>query len=222
MPDVYGSDVYAYLGRARKQLDAATSESLFYAAFELRCGIESRLQQYLDARSDIAKSKKKGWKIVNSERELGKAFSDARKIVEVILRADSIKGEFRLFHTPIGPGLAKDGADHLSNLLHVIKQNRALDDPWWTRERVTLERIFAELELAACGTLLAPPVMRGSQVNVSAFFHESLGISPIATAFVNMDRGCVVKPTVKLHSSLPSDAAEFLNSWRFDLPNHGT
>jgi hypothetical protein len=60
MASVYGADVYAYLVRARGQLDSQGYDALFYAAFELRCAVESRLQQYLNAREDIAKHKKKG------------------------------------------------------------------------------------------------------------------------------------------------------------------
>src|SRR6266513_3595789 len=66
----YGIDSIAYLNRARNCLDRHTQERFFHAAFELRCGTESRLQQYLDARSDIARHKKQGWKIVGSSREL--------------------------------------------------------------------------------------------------------------------------------------------------------
>ena len=41
MESVYGTDVYAYLVRARQQLDSRRSDGLFYAAFELRCAVES-------------------------------------------------------------------------------------------------------------------------------------------------------------------------------------
>ena len=97
MPSVYGTDVYAYLVRARQQLDTRSNERLFYAAFELRCAVESRLQQYLNAREDIAKRKKKGWRIAASEMELSKVFKDGRTIVELQLTTADV-GELRLFY----------------------------------------------------------------------------------------------------------------------------
>src|SRR5436190_2225371 len=63
MTTSYGIDSVDYLRRARARLDEGTCEGLFYAAFELRSGTEARLQEYLDAREDVAKHKKKGWKI---------------------------------------------------------------------------------------------------------------------------------------------------------------
>ena len=46
---VYGINAESYLSRARKQLDEGTQNGLFYSAFELRCGVETRLHEYLDA-----------------------------------------------------------------------------------------------------------------------------------------------------------------------------
>src|ERR671925_2319712 len=48
----YHHDAYSYVERAQKQLqlfDAGNSESFFYAAFELRTGIEARLHDGLRA-----------------------------------------------------------------------------------------------------------------------------------------------------------------------------
>lgn len=57
----YSVNSKAYLNRARRQLDENTKEALFYAAFELRCGIESRLLQYWEANKHIHLMKKAGW-----------------------------------------------------------------------------------------------------------------------------------------------------------------
>ncbi len=51
----YGTHSRGYLARARQRLDEGSFESLFYAAFELRCGIEARLQQYEEALVNITK-----------------------------------------------------------------------------------------------------------------------------------------------------------------------
>lgn len=59
----YGTHSKDYLTRARQRLDEGSPESLFYAAFELRCGIEARLQQYEEALANIAKIRRAGWRI---------------------------------------------------------------------------------------------------------------------------------------------------------------
>src|SRR5215208_5298220 len=101
MTSVYGTDVYAYMNRARNELDSGQNARLFYAALELRCGIEARLQQYLDAPNDIAKCKKKGWHLAAAERELSRVFSDQRTIVELVLASANIPQPLHLFYTPV-------------------------------------------------------------------------------------------------------------------------
>ncbi len=59
-----------YLKRAKKRLDEGSLESLFYASFELRCGVEARMQEYLAAQKDVSKKKKHGWKIPKSAKSL--------------------------------------------------------------------------------------------------------------------------------------------------------
>jgi len=59
----YGFASDAYLQRARSQLDSGTCEGLFYAAYELRCGIEARMREYLDGHDHISKGQKEEWKL---------------------------------------------------------------------------------------------------------------------------------------------------------------
>ncbi len=56
-----------YLLRARKRLDEKTPASLFYAAFELRCGVESRMQEYLDAQDHISQRRKRHGTLPSSD-----------------------------------------------------------------------------------------------------------------------------------------------------------
>lgn len=217
MDSLYGTDVYAYLVRARRQLDTGDQGSLFYAAFELRCAIESRLQQYLDAREDIAKHKKKGWKLAPSELELAKAFRDKRTIVELILTA-SDAGELRLFYTPVRKSLVTAG-ERLGDLLHRAKSDLDDEDPWWSTTRNSLEETFTELEFASAGTLLAPPMMSrdGRNVYMHSFFHRSHPRSKVFDRFTALPQGTQVNSRIHFHSVLPEDAVSLLNSWRYDL-----
>jgi hypothetical protein len=63
-----------YLLRAQERLRDGTREALFYAAFELRCGIEARMRQYLEVCDHISKKKKEGWKIADLGRGTEEAF----------------------------------------------------------------------------------------------------------------------------------------------------
>jgi hypothetical protein len=217
MPSVYGTDVYAYLVRARQQLDTESSERLFYAAFELRCAVESRLQQYLNAREDIAKHKKKGWRIAASEMELSKVFKDGRTIVELQLTVADV-GEVRLFYTPVRK-LLVSAAQRLGDLLHHRQADLDEADVWWKKTRDFLEDTFAELEFASAGTLLAPPMMSKDRrrVHMQSFFHRSNPQNDMLDRLVALPRGTYLNSRIHLHSSLPEHATSLLNSWRMDV-----
>src|SRR6266705_6089038 len=97
----YGISSMAYVRRARDRLDEGTQESLLYAAFELRCSTESRLQDYLDAREDIAKRKKQGWKIMGSAKELDRGTGLGDKIVEARFLDEHGNIQMAVYYTPI-------------------------------------------------------------------------------------------------------------------------
>jgi hypothetical protein len=217
-PDsTYENDIYAYLVRAREQLDTNAQRNLFYAAFELRCAIESRLQQYLDAREDIAKHKKKGWRLAASHMELGKIFKDGRTIVELQLSANTVE-EVRLFYTPVTKDMISAG-DRLGDLLHHHKEALDHRDDWWKTTRTFLENTFSDIEFAAAGTLLAPPMRSrdGRQVYVKSFFHQSNPQNNALTKFTKLPRGAEMNSRIHLHSVLPDYAQPLLNSWRCEL-----
>lgn len=152
----YHVSARAYLERARTQLDAATREGLFYAAFELRAGIQARMQQYLQAQESIAQRKKNDWKLGKLERTLEDVFQIGDRIAEVAVY-DPQAGEFiaTLYYTPVTSELRRNG-EHLGELLHAMQQFRPDDDSWWQNTRDFLEKVRRQLATACAGTLLAP------------------------------------------------------------------
>ena len=64
----YGLHAREYLARARACLAEKSAPSLFWAAFELRCGIEARLQQYVEAQRENTAKIKQGWRIAKLAR----------------------------------------------------------------------------------------------------------------------------------------------------------
>ena len=158
----------AYLRRARDRLNETSPESLFYAAFELRCGIEARMHEYLDAQDHIAKSKKKGWRILKLGRNLEKAFKSGDRIAEitVIMPPNTGKPGIRLYYTPVTSSLRKMG-QKVGVLLHAMRKYRRQNDQWWQETRLFLERVYQDAEKANKGTLLGPPLIHSATARVT-------------------------------------------------------
>jgi hypothetical protein len=171
----------------------------------------------LIAREDIAKHKKKGWRLAASQMELGKIFNDGRTIVELQLSAIAV-GEVRLFYTPVRKDTVSAG-ERLGDLLHHHRGTLDYDDDWWKTTRTFLEKTFSDVEFAAAGTLLAPPMRSPDrrQVYVKSFFHQSNPQNNALGRFTTLPPGTEMNSRITLHSVLPDYAAPLLNSWRYDL-----
>jgi len=84
-PINYEIDSRSYLKRAEERIEDGSLHGLFYAAFELRCGIESRMQQYLDVQEHISKQKKKGWKIAKLAKNIENVFRTGDQITKITI-----------------------------------------------------------------------------------------------------------------------------------------
>ena len=156
----YGISSRDYLLRARERLGEGTKQALFYAAFELRCGIESRMHQYLEVWDHISKKKKEGWKIADLGRGVQQAFRSGNEIARLEVHDEKSQILMAiLYYTPVSPCLQKHG-ERLGSYLHSMKEFRKPDDLWWNYSREDLEIIAAQLEGANRGTLLGPPLVR--------------------------------------------------------------
>ncbi|MGI2856448.1 hypothetical protein ACRTDR_20040 [Shewanella algae] len=62
----YGVSSKDYLSRAKELIAEDRIESLFYAAFEIRCGIEARMNEYLEVQKHISNKKSEVGKYPNS------------------------------------------------------------------------------------------------------------------------------------------------------------
>lgn len=206
----YEIDSIAYLNRARRCLDQRTQEGLFYAAFELRCGTESRLQQYLDARSDIARHKKRGWKIVGSSHELDRRIRLGDTIYEAQL-SDHNGNFIFLYYTSVTARLRESAGARLHDLLHAAKTYYECDDRWWDDTRKFLEQIYSDLAFASRGSLLAPIMLSpdGKSFHMSACIRDDSPIRDKVQLFSQI--GSTVTIKVRYLKSLPGHAAPFLN-----------
>src|SRR2546423_632457 len=115
----YGIGSRDYLSRAKSRLAEGGKESLFYAAFELRCGIEARLQAYLHASEQISEKKKRGWRVADLARNLEKAFKLGDRIVRCAVHDKDSMLLICFYFTPVTSQLKK-AAEKLGNHLHCM------------------------------------------------------------------------------------------------------
>ena len=108
MEEAYRVSSRDYLARARLCLDGGQISALFYAAFELRCGIEARMQEYLEVQEHISKKKRQGWQVAKLARNIEDAFrlGDKKAILNV---RDKQTREllFEFVYTPVTTSLTR-------------------------------------------------------------------------------------------------------------------
>ncbi len=156
---VYDVSSRGYLGRAHTRLDEALPETLFYAAFELRCGVETRLQEFLEPHVEKLNLRKDGWRIPAMSKTLERDFASGEKIARLrVLTDDGRRVIGTWYHTPVTSSL-RIKAEQLGNYLHATIPHRPSDDPWWGSTRAVLESVYAELWLATQGRLLSMPLL---------------------------------------------------------------
>ncbi len=151
----YDSSPHGYLARAKLRLCEGTHEALFYAAFELRCCVESRQDSYADAMEHL-RVKITPWKIGETAKRLERVF-DSQKIAYVIFGSTD-EDKFHLYYTPVTKKLSKN-AEKLGKFLHCIRTYRIDDDDlFWSKTRTFIESVYRDAWIACKGTLLSPPL----------------------------------------------------------------
>ncbi|MEQ1775193.1 MAG: hypothetical protein ABL891_15555 [Burkholderiales bacterium] len=170
----YGTDAKDYLARAEDRLAEGSAEALFYSALEIRCGIESRIKQYLAAQAHISKAKKSGWKIAKLAKGIEAAFRTGDQIVEFSIM-DGPKGKVlaTFLYTPVTSRLQKLG-QQLGNYLHVTTLPTNRDEVWWSELRAMLEESIHLLRMATTGELLGAPLLHKetNQIQMSGEFNK--------------------------------------------------
>lgn len=149
-----------YLERAKSLLIRGDTPSLFYAAFELRCGIESRMSEYLEVQKHITAKKKRGWQVAKLAKNIEDAFRiGEKKAIIVVLNSSGKEKLFTAQYTPV----RKAGhivAQKLGDYMHKAKAHYTDESEYWNRFRDLLEQGVLELEFATSGILLGPPIMK--------------------------------------------------------------
>lgn len=164
----------AYLARARERLLSERNEELFYAAFELRCAVEKRYADYLDALEYYKGQKTKTWHLSDASRKIERLWKHP-KIAKLTYIFDY--NEFPTYYTPI-PSRVTRAAEKLGSLLHSQPRVRAATDGWWDSTRSQLIELYRGAWAACRGEHMAPPLWD----SVTGIAHPSTMYASPATA----------------------------------------
>jgi len=156
---VYHTSSYDYLERARERFAEGSHQALFYAAFELCCGIEQRIREYLNVQKQISRKIQKGWRITHLGKDLNKVFKARNKVIEFTI-IDETKGDpiIILYYTPVRPELQIIG-EKLGNYLHAMREYQPDESDWWEDFKWLLKRGIKGLEGATKGNLMGIPLL---------------------------------------------------------------
>lgn len=151
-------------------------ESLLYAGLELRCGVESRMRQYLETQTSVSAKLKKGYQIAKLARGIEAAFRIGEKYVRFTVEANDHEVIAELWHTPVTAALRKN-AEWCGNLLHAQRRFRQPDDSWWSATRERLQQMAAQLALATRGELIGAPLRSpAGQIELSIEYPAELAL----------------------------------------------
>lgn len=164
MEDDFTTSSHGYLERAEQRLKEDTKEALYYAALELRCGVEARLREYLDCQDHVPKKRRQGWNVGRLARTAKHTFRTENKVGRFSI-TDGETGKITvLYYTPV-PRNLRNAAERLGNYLHASREYHLPEDSFWDDFRGRLREIAVELRKATAGSLLGMPLMRpGNQL----------------------------------------------------------
>lgn len=204
--EAYTVSSRSYLARAQQRLESGASHDLFYAALELRCGVEARLQEYLEPHEFIPLGKRTDWRVGNLHRTMDKHFRLGDQVARVRIVAQE-RLLATLYYVPVSNRL-KEIAHRLGDYLHAGKKHHAVHDPYWPAFRALLEEGEDLLRQATSGTLLGPMTIdsrTGQSLMPVELLPDANGV--IDDALRNL-RGRSVTLDVSYHPNLAAASAD--------------
>jgi hypothetical protein len=148
-----------YLSRAKAQRSSESPAQLFYAALELRFGIEARALEYRNALED--RRKNTDWMVGKLIKEVGSIYHTYTKPVDLLFKNEDSGEHFTCRYIPMSKRLEKIGG-MLGEFLHSYRHAESENEEFWTKLRNLLDEGIASLSECASGELLAPPIWKGT------------------------------------------------------------
>ncbi|MFV1851894.1 MAG: hypothetical protein ACMZ66_14475 [Thalassospira sp.] len=174
----YGVDQSNYIHRAREMLLRDEAQSLFYAAYELRCYVEIRQEQYLNAQRKYVRSIPRHHKIGAQGRALRDIMSEQR--IQSIKWSVAGGKHLDMYYVPVRDELRKN-AEKLGELLHAQKHYRGAEDRWWQEKRSFLLDTFELAWTCSKGNMLSPALFSNGQALGTVSFTATFPVENIPT-----------------------------------------
>lgn len=128
--------------------------SLIYAALELRCGIEARLQQHASVAIGLSKNQADCWEIKKLGRTIESAFGLGDTMLLVFLKmGDGRTCQF--MYVPVSERLREIGK-RCGDYLHAMKSDRVNSEDFWRDLRSMVTEGCGLLEMACSSEILRP------------------------------------------------------------------
>lgn len=144
-----------YLKRARRLLNTTSKTNLRYAALELRCCVESRQADYLDALSSIINPKIKNWETAKVSKALGRIWKEP-KIARIVYHLPI--GDWTTYFTPISKSLVDNSAKETGLLLHALNDDTMMQLDWWSQRHDALISLYRDVWISCRGEHIAMPI----------------------------------------------------------------
>lgn len=190
-----------YLERMKLQLSMGTQASLIYAALELRCGVEARLREYIEAIDHIPNEQKKDWAVVKLGRSIESAYRTGDKIMIFTITFPEDGVQLRMTYTPVSKRL-QNIAKRVGDYLHAIKPEYIEDPGWWQQLRGLLNEAYPLLKLANSGELIGLPLIhrQTKRMNLNVIF---VGDDPRREMLSRLVQGATHKVRIEYIDPLP-------------------
>lgn len=206
----YPTRAVAFAERAGRLIASEDPADWFYAALEVRLGVEARLQAYISAARVTDSSIKAGWEIGTLAKGLERAFkAKGTRIVEMLYKQEHQEAPFvSLRFVPIPPTLVS-ASKRLGDYLHYREDRTPYSPKWWKdfREHVRDAQIL--LLASAQGDLLGPPLWKpeDGQVKLQLEFHKDDNRVSLLESLFKSREALEVSVTY-------IDHADFMRAWR--------
>lgn len=144
----------SYLARAQALCKSDEKASLIYAALELRCGVEARLQAHASVATGVSKRQANEWEIKKLARTLEQAFGLGDSMLLVLLTMEDGRA-CQFIYAPVSSRLQEIGK-RCGDYLHALPPERVASPGFWAELRSMLTEGCGLLQLACCSEILRP------------------------------------------------------------------
>ena len=140
-------------------MDEGTAEGLFYAALEIRFGVEARMKEYLSVQDHIKRAKKEDWQVAKLGKSIQTTFKTGDRVARfTVLHRETKEVLSVLLYTPVTQKL-QTMTKRLGKYLHSLTLDDQLSEQWWSDFRAFLESAWREFKKATSGQLLGVPLI---------------------------------------------------------------